>query len=295
MHNKFMIFSKMSGGTRDPQAVLTGSTNWTENGLYRQANVVHVARDAEVAASYLRLFDILAKTAASVKDTRTWINANNAFVSSGKIFCGFSPRTGMLDTKEFVTLINGVNRDVLFATAFDLHDDIENALVGQDNDPVLRLGVQNTASGKIGGVNRDRSDSFVASALFGTDADDWFKLRGSAGQKGSLYIHLKAIVADFTSNAPTVISGSHNLSKGASESNDENYLVIRGDTDLADVYGVEVLRFFDHYRFRHFLKSLAQKKLPAPKNFLVADDSWTDDYFDSGSLHETERLRFIGR
>jgi len=295
MHNKFMVFSKVSGGKREPKAVLTGSTNWTENGLYRQANVVHVARDPEVAKSYLGQFDVLARTAGSVKETKAWISKNNVFDGKAKIFCGFSPRAGMLDNQEFVNIINGVQRDVLFATAFDLHDTIEHALVGTDNDPILRLGVQNNASGEIGAVNRDRTDSFVASALFGTDADDWFKLRGSAGQKGSLYIHLKAIIADFTSDNPTIISGSHNLSKGASESNDENYLVIRGNTDLADAYGVEVLRFFDHYRFRHFLKKLAEKELPAPKNFLVSDNRWTDDYFDNGSLHEAERLRFIGR
>jgi hypothetical protein len=85
------------------------------------------------------------------------------------------------------------------------------------------------------------------------------------------------------------------LSKGASDSNDENYLIMRGNTDLADVYGLEILRFFDHYRFRYLLKQLKSKKKDAPRNTLVSDDSWTDDYFDPGSLHEAERLRFIGR
>ena len=70
---------------------------------------------------------------------------------------------------------------------------------------------------------------------------------------------------------------------------------MRGNTDLADVYGLEILRFFDHYRFRHFLRLLKAKKKTAPRNSLVEDDSWTNDYFDPGSLHEAERLRFIGR
>lgn len=295
MHNKFIVFSELVDGKRKPNATLSGSTNWTENGLYRQANVVHVCRDAKVAARYLRTFEAIVETADNAKDTRKWINENCAIDSEAKIFCGFSPRTGLLDIKEFKRIIDGVERDVLFATAFDMHDDIEKSLAGDDNDPILRLGIQNKASGAIGAINRDRTDSFVTPALFGTDADDWFKQRGSAGQRGSLYIHLKAIVADFTGANPTVISGSHNLSKGASDSNDENYLVMRDNTDLADVYGLEILRFFDHYRFRHFLKKLQAKNKTAPRNFLSSDDSWTDDYFDPGSLHEAERLRFVGR
>ena len=295
MHNKFIVFSKMVGGKREPKAVLSGSTNWTENGLYRQANVVHVCRDAEVAARYATLFNELARTHASAKDTRKWINENVVIDGEAKIFCGFSPRTGLLDLKDFKRMVDGVNRDVLFATAFDMHDTIEEALVGAANDPILRLGIQNKKSGAIAAVNRDRTDSFVSPALFGTDADDWFKMRGSAGQPGSLYIHLKAIVADFTSENPTIISGSHNLSKGASNSNDENYLVMRGSTDLADLYGLEILRFFDHYRFRHFLKELQAKNKKPPRNTLVEDHSWTDDYFDEGSLHESERLRFVGQ
>jgi phospholipase D-like protein len=295
MHNKFIVFSKIERGERKPKAVLSGSTNWTENGLFRQANVVHVCRVADVAARYDQLFNELVRTAASAKDTRTWISENIAIDIETGIFCGFSPRTGLLDIKDFVRIVDSVERDVLFATAFDIHDDIENSLIGTENDPILRLGVQNKASGLIGAVNRDRTDSFVTPALFGTDADDWFKQRGSAGQRGSLYIHLKAIVTDFTSNNPTVISGSHNLSKGASDSNDENYMVMRGSTDLADVYGVEILRFFDHYRFRHFLRELQSQSGNAPRNTLVEDNTWTDRYFDRGSLHEAERLQFAGR
>jgi phosphatidylserine/phosphatidylglycerophosphate/cardiolipin synthase-like enzyme len=248
-----------------------------------------------VAASYLRLFDALVESAASAKATRKWISKNNVIDPVAKIFCGFSPRSGLLDKTEFVRVINGVQRDVMFATAFDMHDDIEKALVGAENDPILRLGIQNKLSGAIAGVNRDRTDAFAAPALYGTDADDWFKMRGSAGQRGSLYIHLKAIVTDFTGDDPTVISGSHNLSKGASDSNDENYLIMRGNTDLADVYGLEILRFFDHYRFRYLLKQLRAKKKDAPRNTLVSDHSWTDDYFEPDSLHEAERLRFMGQ
>ena len=71
----------------------------------------------------------------------------------------------------------------------------------------------------------------------------------------------------------------------------ENYLIMRGDTDLADRYGLEILRFNEHYRFRYFAKLLKLEKARP----LAVDDSWADGYFKNGSLKRLERLRFAGR
>ncbi|MGH8425018.1 MAG: phospholipase D-like domain-containing protein, partial [Pseudomonas fluorescens] len=70
-----------------------------------------------------------------------------------------------------------------------------------------------------------------------------------------------------------------------------NYLIIRGDTDLADRYGLELLRFYEHYRFRYFAKKLALKQVQP----LAVDDSWTDDYYRAGDLRMLSRVRFSGR
>ncbi|VVP62243.1 hypothetical protein PS874_06473 [Pseudomonas fluorescens] len=104
-------------------------------------------------------------------------------------------------------------------------------------------------------------------------------------------MHTKAVVTDFTTDTPTIISGSHNLSASASNGNDENYLIIRGDTDLADRYGLELLRFYEHYRFRYFAKKLALKQVSP----LAIDDSWTNDYYLEGDLRHLSLLRFAGR
>lgn len=114
---------------------------------------------------------------------------------------------------------------------------------------------------------------------------------GLRGQRGNLLVHTKAIVTNFTSDNPVVISGSHNLSVPASNANDENYLIMRGDTDLADRYGLEILRFYEHYRFRYYAKKLKLKKVRP----LATDDSWADDYYRVGHLKESSRLRFSGR
>jgi hypothetical protein len=114
---------------------------------------------------------------------------------------------------------------------------------------------------------------------------------GLEGQKGNLLVHTKVIVTNFTSSNPVVISGSHNLSVPASNGNDENYLIMRGDTDLADRYCLEVLRFYEHYRFRYYAKKLKLKEV----NPLAEDDSWAEPYYTAGHLKELSRLRFSGR
>ncbi|MNO93020.1 hypothetical protein D3C76_846080 [compost metagenome] len=177
----------------------------------------------------------------------------------------------------------------MFVTAFVLPERILDALLGAPNDDVLRYGLQNTKS-RITGFHADRTAEFAATALLNTGLEGWLR-ENMKGQKGNLLVHTKAIVTDFTSDTPTILSGSHNLSAAASSGNDENYLIIQGDTDLADRYGLELLRFYEHYRFRYFAKKLALKQVKP----LAVDDSWSDDYYREGDLRMLSRVRFCGR
>ncbi|UVL32416.1 phospholipase D-like domain-containing protein [Pseudomonas sp. B21-041] len=289
-HNKFMVLSRVdASGTHQPEAVLCGSTNFTANGVYRQANVVHVLDDASIAASYLQTFEQIWAQPDDIGVTRDWITEHNPMNPQQPLFAGFSPRTGGADLQAFVQIISAAKKDVLFVTAFSLPDAILNALLGQPHDDILRYGLQNTAS-RITGFHADRSAEFAATALLNTGLEGWLR-ENMKGQKGNLLVHTKAVVTDFTTDTPTIISGSHNLSASASNGNDENYLIIRGDTDLADRYGLELLRFYEHYRFRYFAKKLALKQVSP----LAVDDRWTNDYYIEGDLRQLSRLRFAGR
>jgi phosphatidylserine/phosphatidylglycerophosphate/cardiolipin synthase-like enzyme len=289
-HDKFIVLSRVdAAGERQPQAVLCGSTNFTANGVYRQANVVHVLDDAAIGASYLATFEQIWATPDDVGATRDWINQHNPMNPQRALFAGFSPRTGGGDLREFVEIIDAAQKDVLFVTAFALPEAILNALLGQPHDSVLRYGLQNTAS-EITGFHADRTAEFAATALLNTGLEGWLK-ENMKGQKGNLLVHTKAVITDFTSDNPTIISGSHNLSTSASQGNDENYLIIRGDTDLADRYGLELLRFYEHYRFRYFARQLDLKQVQP----LAVDDRWTHDYYLEGDLRQLSRLRFAGR
>jgi PLD-like domain len=287
-HDKFIVASRMQGDRRAPQAVLCGSTNFTENGVYRQANVVHVAERPELAAQYLVLFELLF-AGEDPTQTRHWIDAHDPLSADAPVVVGFSPRSAEVDLDLFAAEIAGAARDVLFCTAFALHRKILDALLGAPHDAILRLGLQNARS-RITGFHRDRTAAFVATAMLNRGLEGFLK-ESTAGQKGNILIHTKLIVVDFTADAPTVISGSHNLSAGASSGNDENYLILRGAVDAADCYGVELMRLYDHYRFR-FQERANGRRAKAP--VLATDDSWTDPYFADGSLQALDRQRFAG-
>jgi len=297
-HDKFVVLSRIDNERRTPAAVLCGSTNFTHNGVYRQANVVHTANRPEIAQKYLELFEVLF-SGATVRDTRTWINVNNPLSSDAGIVAGFSPRSGAVDLDLFAAEIRGAARDVLFCTAFKLNDRILDELRGKPHDAILRFGLQNTADDKITGIHRDRTADFVATAMLDEGLEGFLK-ESKAGQAGNILIHTKLVVVDFTSDAPTVISGSHNLSVSASESNDENYLIIRGAADVADCYGVELMRLYDHYRFRwHQSPRSHDPGAPAPvedptwpQGTLAPDDRWAKPYFEAGTLEAADRERF---
>lgn len=289
-HDKFIVLSKMdAAGKRVPQAVLCGSTNFTENGVYRQANVVHVSETQTIAETYETIFNLLWDHPEDVGFARDWMTQNNVIPDGQPLFAGFSPRSRQTDLDAFVKIIQGAEKDLLFATAFKLPERILDALLGLPHDPVLRFGIQNTAS-RITGYHADRTAEFTTPALLKSGLEGWVK-EGLHGQKGNLLVHTKAVVANFTTDAPVVLSGSHNLSVPASNGNDENYLIFRGDTDVADRYGLEILRFYEHYRFRYYAKLLQLKQA----NPLSVDDKWTIPYYTAGNMKELSRIRFAGR
>jgi phosphatidylserine/phosphatidylglycerophosphate/cardiolipin synthase-like enzyme len=68
-------------------------------------------------------------------------------------------------------------------------------------------------------------------------------------------VHSKAIVIDPFSDDCAVITGSHNFSVAASEKNDENLVIVRGNTKLAQAYALHINGVYDHYSWRAYLAS----------------------------------------
>ena len=286
-HQKFIVLKKKNtAGEFIPQAVLTGTANFTPNGLWRQANVIHIIHDRSLAEKYEEIFHQLL-TSQGRGDTKKYINAHLPIPGNQDIAYSFSPRSGYIDIDLVEKTIKDADSEVFICSTFKLHDRITDALANPDPG-VIRYGLQNSRT-RITGFHRNKSFTTPA---FLTKGLEGFLKESSKGQRGTIYIHLKTLIIDFTTDDPTVIVGSHNFSKSASDKNDENFVVIRNDTDVADTYFCEMMRLYDHYRFRYNARKRGFGR--ATVFNLRTDNSWTDDYFDPTHLKFEERVRFCG-
>jgi PLD-like domain len=111
------------------------------------------------------------------------------------------------------------------------------------------------------------------------------------------YLHTKIILVDPLSADPTVISGSANFSPDSTDANDENMLVIRGNTDVADVYFTEYARIFQHFYARWWASQITAAQAPPAQptpdsGFLAEDATWQTPYLTDGSNKQRQRLLF---
>jgi len=130
------------------------------------------------------------------------------------------------------------------------------------------------------------------------ELDKWFfkeELYRPANDGFVFFIHTKFLLIDPLSDDPLVCYGSANLSSGSLLQNDENMLLIRGETRVADIYMTEFDRIFRHFYFRDIANELAAAKTSddAKAIFLDETDAWTDSYFKPGTLKNNRRLMFF--
>jgi phosphatidylserine/phosphatidylglycerophosphate/cardiolipin synthase-like enzyme len=105
------------------------------------------------------------------------------------------------------------------------------------------------------------------------------------------YLHTKYLLIDPLTDDPIVVTGSANFSDNSTTMNDENMLVIRGDTRVADIFLTEFMRLFNHFHQRNVMNRLSDDELAAAA-FLTPDDSWTAPYFKDGTQESRERQLF---
>src|SRR6202012_5164638 len=66
--------------------------------------------------------------------------------------------------------------------------------------------------------------------------DQWLgELARITGDVNVQWVHLKFMLVDPMSKNPTVVTGSANFSEASTRTNDENMLVITGNTRVADI------------------------------------------------------------
>jgi len=311
MHNKF--FPLIRDG--EPQAVWTGSTNLTENGIFGHSNVGHIVEDNAVARSYLDDWNRLdrdpevgeayrnANMASTPAPPEPW----NAVTSPV-----FSPRGTELDSLEwYAAIAGGAGRGLFMTFPFGMHEKFKD--IYRKDDSVLRMALLDKAYGSPKTKARDEKDLqlirnrpnvvlAVGNRIITDSFDRWLaELDKIVSGVHVYWVHTKYMLVDPLGTAPMVVTGSANFSEASTKDNDENVLVIRGDKRITDIYFGEFLRLYSHYAYREAVKIyLDKKKKGDPEEwtpqFLKDTDAWMADYFDPAdtSARYARRMYFAG-
>ena len=194
--------------------------------------------------------------------------------------------------------------------AFGMNDVFQN--VYSKKDDVLRVGLMEkewngaNKDAQIAAVRKIQALPNVVIAIGNkiplNGFDQWLAESDRvAHAKNVIWVHLKFVLVDPLSDNPTVVTGSANFSAASTKTNDENMLVIKGNTRVADIYLGEYMRLYSHYAFREAVNIFLDKNPKAKpedmkQGFLVEDGDWTKPYFDPNdkTARRARRLYFVG-
>jgi phosphatidylserine/phosphatidylglycerophosphate/cardiolipin synthase-like enzyme len=295
MHNKFFILSKND----KPQAVWTGSTNLSENGIFGHSNLGHIVEDKDVAQAFMDYWDRLnddPKVGADYRDANMEATPAPPDPWESETTAVFSPRGTKLEALEWYADVAGKAKKGLFMTfAFGMHKSFKD--VYMQNDDVLRMALLETAVNNPKNAEQDKKDIqtlrnrpnvvvAIGNRIVTNAFDRWLKEMAQVKEDVHVHwIHTKYMLVDPLGASPIVISGSANFSKASTDTNDENMLIIRGNKRIADIYFGEYIRLYTHYAFREAVKwAMEKEKLGKPQDwkpqYLIDKDSWMKDYFD---------------
>jgi phosphatidylserine/phosphatidylglycerophosphate/cardiolipin synthase-like enzyme len=115
------------------------------------------------------------------------------------------------------------------------------------------------------------------------------------GFNRNLYIHDKFMLVDPLGDDPIVATGSANFSGASQWANDENMLVIRGNTRVADIYFGEFMRIFDHLYSRYIVGKMKKAGSSDPDAGFLKEKAadWVPAHFKKGRK-QLRRLYFMG-
>jgi len=283
-HNKFLVVCDAHGM---PQAVWTGSTNWTMTGLCTQANNAVLIQNPAMAQDYLDQWNTLVQCKDASPASLLTADATPRTVPGVEsTTLWFTPVHRQLDLDQAAEMIRGAKEGILFlmfnpGPSGTLFNDICDLALpgGQNYNPGLYIqGVLNqdpgTAKNPVTLFNRGEridanADVVLPAAIKGPFAY-WHKELLKLPRTFAM-VHSKVIIIDPYGEKPVVMTGSHNMGPKASGVNDENLLLIEGDRDLASQYAGHIMQVYSQYRWRQSVQAEGGK--PAWKG-LADDDRW---------------------
>lgn len=296
MHNKFVVLLKDG----KPIAVWTGSTNWTEGGIYGQLNVGHAVYNPKVAETYEGYFQLLKKD-LSDKDMKEGVRGLGA-VPSTVPGPGVLPILSPQSDRTMLELYGSIMANaqcVLVSAPFALADEITKVVMSVPSGKMNYLLVDKEGSlgdkSEIKDIEQIPANSVAFAATLPSNLtsfqDKLLKDSAESYHHAGVHIHSKIIVADPFGDDPVLVTGSANFSTNSTMHNDSNSLLVSGDTAITDIYATEFMRMFEQYHFR------GAKKKADDKNTVITlsdTDAWSDRYYVDGSEEAMDRMLFAG-
>jgi hypothetical protein len=271
VHNKFVVDADTANGSAE--RVLTGSTNWTTTGLCTQLNNVLILDRPVIAARYLEQWQ---KLVAAGDDLPPALKASNSDATAdGNVSVFFAATNGEAEFAPVIDLISNAKQGALFLMFTPgqsrllkglldrAHENkiyvrgVVSSVQAAGNGEIIRVGGQVVKSGTVPG--EFHNDVLVPAGITEKKRPSWAETEFNVGEMLKEHIlaivHSKTIVIDPFSDDCAVITGSHNFSDSASQHNDENLVIVRGNKKLAQAYAVHINGVYDHYSWRAFLAS----------------------------------------
>jgi phosphatidylserine/phosphatidylglycerophosphate/cardiolipin synthase-like enzyme len=295
-HNKFIVLLKDD----QPVAVWTGSTNISAGGIFGHSNIGHVVWDGTVGTAYHEYWKRLA---ANLTPTKLRVpNRAATPTPAGKppkhsvlpLFSARDEENSLTTLQWYADRMAEAKEIVCFTVAFNI-DAVFEPFITADND-VLRYIVKDDDLGSGESVGHDRDVIFAAGSFFRAhDLENFLPERDNPLNTND-YIHTKFMLVEPLSNDPLVVTGSANFSRPSQRINDENMLVIRGDTRTADIYFGEFMRVFDHHYARYVVRKLVESDKADPNAGYLKEKSeeWVPPHFDPQSYKSKRRKYFVG-
>ena len=206
MHNKFCVV--------DDAHVWTGSTNATENGLFKNNNNAIVIASEQLAANYTTEFEEMFQFGRFGKGGPNATPFPRLVVGETGLECYFAPEDHV--RREIIDEIEAADATIDFMAFSFTSSEIAKAMADRIQDGVVVRGL----------FEKSQAGSKYSQ-------DEWLAQRGARiGLDTNKHtMHHKVIIID----TDTVITGSYNFSQAAEIRNDENVLIIHSP-DVARKY-----------------------------------------------------------
>lgn len=238
MHNKFVVVDAKSSNANDA-IVWTGSTNWSNNMFYLDANNVVIVQDKPFALAYQTEFEEMWGDTGMIPNTTNsrfgqykTDNTQHQFIIDGKtVELYFSPSDDA--NSRIINAISKADSDLEFCMLQFTRSDIANAIISKTQGAgFVAMGVEDPSGLLVGQTVYNNMKAVMGDSLL-TD-----------NQSNSTLHHKYLIVDQSNSMAdPIVLTGSHNWTTSANTTNDENTLIIH-DSTIANIYYQEFVARF---------------------------------------------------